>query len=61
MQPAPTILIVWVTWLVVTLEPSLADLGRMAERVRNTASSRLPTSGRPLAAPAGAVIRPRRD
>jgi serine/threonine-protein kinase len=73
-QPAQTIVIVWVTWLVVTLEPGLTDVGRVVERVREAASTRLPASGRPLATPAdalglrsslggpsGAVIRPRRD
>jgi hypothetical protein len=58
--PAQTVVIVWSTWIVVTLEPGLADLSRVSDRVREAASARLPEARAPFAAPA-AAIRPRRD
>jgi Protein kinase domain len=58
--PAQTVVIVWATWVVVTLDPSLADLVRSLDRVREAASTRFAGSRPPVPAPA-AVIRPRRD
>jgi Protein kinase domain len=58
--PAQTVVIVWATWVVVTLDPSLADLTRSLDRVREAASTRFAGSRPPVPAPA-AVIRPRRD
>jgi hypothetical protein len=58
--PAQTVVIVWATWVVVTLDPSVADLVRSLDRVREAASTRFAGSRPPVPAPA-AVIRPRRD
>ena len=58
-SPLTTVAAVWATWLVVTFRPTLTDLTRVAERLRETASERLP---RPVPLqPSGVVIRPQRD
>jgi hypothetical protein len=58
-SPLPTVAAIWMTWLLVAFRPTLADVVRLSERVRETASERLPGLG-PLQ-PSGAVIRPQRD
>jgi hypothetical protein len=58
-SPLPTVAAIWTTWLLVAFRPTLANLVRLPERVREIASERLPGLG-PLQ-PSGAVIRPQRD
>jgi hypothetical protein len=58
-SPLPTVAAVWATWLVITFQPTLTDVTRVAERLRETASERLPGPA-PLQ-PSGVVIRPQRD
>jgi Protein kinase domain len=55
----PTVAAVCITWLFVAFTPKLADLSRLAQRLRETAAERLPTPA-PLQ-PSGAVVRPQRD
>jgi protein kinase-like protein len=58
-SPIPTVAAVWVTWLIAAFRPTLADVTRFAERVRETVSARLPGPA-PLR-PSRIVIRPQRD
>jgi hypothetical protein len=58
-SPIPTLAAVWTTWLLIALRPTLADVTRVATRVRETVSERLPGPA-PLQ-PSGIAIRPQRD
>jgi hypothetical protein len=57
--PLPTVAAVCVTWLLVAFRPTLADLSRLTQRLRETAAERLPTPA--SLQPSGAVARPQRD
>jgi hypothetical protein len=58
--PLQTVAAIWATWLVAAFQPTLANVSRLVERLRETASARVP---RPAAAlqPSRVVIRPQRD
>jgi hypothetical protein len=58
-SPLPTVGAVWVTWLMMAFRPTLADVVRAAERLRESAAERLPGPG--SLQPSGATIRPQRD
>jgi Protein kinase domain len=57
--PLQTVIAIWVTWLVAALRPTLAGMARLGERLRETASQRIPAPA-PLQ-PSRVVIRPQRD
>jgi hypothetical protein len=58
--PLQTVAAVWAMWLVIAFRPTLATLSRLGERLRETASERLPGPARPLQ-PSRVVVRPQRD
>jgi hypothetical protein len=58
--PVQTVAAVWATWFVIAFRPTLAHVTRLAARLRETASERLPVPGQPLQ-PGRVVVRPQRD
>jgi hypothetical protein len=58
--PLQAVAAIWAMWLVTAFRPTLADLSRLAGRLRETVSERLPQTARPLQ-PSRVVVRPQRD
>jgi hypothetical protein len=58
--PVQTIVAVWATWLVIAIRITVANVSRLAERLRETAFERLPRPERALQ-PSRVVVRPQRD
>jgi hypothetical protein len=58
--PLQTVAAVWATWIVIAFRPTLVHVSRLAGRLRETASERLPGPARALQ-PSRVVIRPQRD
>ena len=58
-SPLLTVAAVWTTWVLAAFRPTVADAVRLAERLRERISDRIP--GPAHLQPSGVVIRPQRD
>ena len=58
-SPLLTVAAVWTTWVLAAFRPTVADAVRLAERLRERISDRIPSPAH--LQPSGVVIRPQRD